>query len=164
MKRVIVRSVHGAFGYVMEHYYPFGMEKEAAGEGALTDTYAVISIQDSHTGGFGVQFAENQFCKGVLTLQFDDIETEVEGAVLFSDEMAEQIIGFIELNKDKVETLLVHCYAGQSRSRAVGAFAVEMLGGDNSRYFEEGTPNQYVYDVLESAWIRRQLAGMTDDE
>lgn len=30
MKRVIVKSVHGAFGYVMEHYYPFGMVDEAA--------------------------------------------------------------------------------------------------------------------------------------
>ena len=44
MKRVLVKSVHGAFGYVMEHYYPFGMATEAAEQGALTDTYAVISI------------------------------------------------------------------------------------------------------------------------
>ena len=73
MKRVLVKSVHGAFGYVMEHYYPFGMADEAAEQGALTDTYAVISIQDSHTDGFGVRFTENQFCKGVLTLLFDDI-------------------------------------------------------------------------------------------
>ena len=71
MKRVLVKSVHGAFDYVMEHYYPFEMADEAAEQGALTDTYAVISIQDSHTGGFGVTFAENQFCKGVL----DDIVT-----------------------------------------------------------------------------------------
>lgn len=28
MKRVLVKSVHGAFGYVMEHYYPFGMVDE----------------------------------------------------------------------------------------------------------------------------------------
>lgn len=140
----------------MEHYYPFGMAAEAAEQGALTDTYAIISIQDSHTGGFGVQFTENHFCKGVLTLMFDDIVAEVEGAVLFNDEMSDQIIEFILAHKS-VDTLLVHCYAGQSRSRAVGAFAVEMLGGDNSRYFEEGTPNQYIFDVLESAWIRRQL-------
>lgn len=157
MKRVLVKSVHGAFGYVMEHYYPFGMEIEAAEQGALTDTYAVISIQDSHTGGFGVQFTENQFCKGVLTLMFDDIVTEVDRAVLFDDEMADQIIAFIEKYRKVADTLLVHCYAGQSRSRAVGAFAVEMLGGDNRQYFEEGSPNQYIYDVLESAWVRRQL-------
>ena len=79
MNRVIVKSVHGAFDYVMEHYYPYGMAAEAAEQGALTDTYATISIQDSHTGGFGVAFAENQFCKGVLTLYFDDIVTEVDG-------------------------------------------------------------------------------------
>lgn len=143
MNRVIVKSVHGAFGYVMEHYYPFGMAEEAAEQDALTDTYAVISIQDSHTGGFGVQFTENQFCKGVLTLLFDD--------------MADHIIDFIEKHRKAADTLLVHCYAGQSRSRAVGAFAVEMLGGDNSKYFEEGAPNQYIYDVLESAWVRRQF-------
>lgn len=157
MNRVIVKSVHGAFGYVMEHYYPFGMAAEAAEQGALTDTYAVISIQDSHTRGFGVTFAENQFCKGVLTLLFDDIVTEVDGAVLFDDDMADRIIDFIERFRSEVDTLLVHCYAGQSRSRAVGAFAVEMLGGDNSKYFEDGVPNQYIYDVLESAWIRKQL-------
>ncbi len=157
MKRVLVKSVHGAFGYVMEHYYPFGMADEVAEQGALTDTYVVISIQDSHTNGFGMQFTENQFCKGVLTLLFDDIVKEVDGAVLFDDEMADKIIDFIAEKKRVADTLLVHCYAGQSRSRAVGAFAVEMLGGDNSRYFEEGTLNQYVYDVLETAWIRRQL-------
>lgn len=157
MKQVIVKSIHGAFGYVMEHYYPFGMADEAAEQGALTDTYAVISIQDSHTSGFGVRFSENQFCKGVLTLYFDDIVTEVDGAILFDDDMANQIIDFIEQYKKAVDTLLIHCYAGQSRSRAVGAFAVEFLGGDNSKYFEEGSPNMYIYDALYSAWIIRQI-------
>lgn len=160
MKRVLVKSVHGAFGYVMEHYYPFGLAIEASEQGALTDTYVVISIQDSHTGGFGVKFAGNQFCKAVLTLYFDDIVTEVDGAVLFDDDMADRIIEFIEKYRKVADTLLVHCYAGQSRSRAVGAFAVEMLGGDNSKYFEDGVPNQYIYNVLESAWIRRQLSAM----
>lgn len=41
MNRVIVKSVHGA----------------------LTDTSAVISIQDSHTGGFEAKFAEYFFSK-----------------------------------------------------------------------------------------------------
>lgn len=90
MNRVIVKSVHGAFDYVMEHYYPYGMAAEAAEQGALTDTYAVISIQDSHTGGFGVTFAENQFCKGVLTLYFDDIVTEVDITCTIIDIMITQ--------------------------------------------------------------------------
>lgn len=152
MKQIMVRSVYSAFDYVMEHYYPEGLEANAERK----DTYAVISIQDTHTGGFGITFSETKFCKGVLTLYFDDIVKEVPGAVLFDDEMAEQIIAFINAHKD-VDTLLIHCYAGQSRSRAVGAFAVKMLGGDNSKYFKGAIPNQYVYDVLEAAWIKHLL-------
>lgn len=156
-RKICSRSVRLCHGALLSVWHG----GEAAEQGALTDTYAVISIQDSHTGGFGVRFAENQFCKGVLTLLFDDIVTEVDGAVLFDDDLADTIIDFIEQHRKCVDTLLVHCYAGQSRSRAVGAFAVEMLGGDNSRYFEESnTPNMFVYDVLESAWVRRQLSRM----
>ena len=125
MKRVLVKSVYDAFDYVMGHYYPFGLE--ALGE--RKDSYAVISIQDTHTAGFGVRFCENRFCKGVLTLLFDDIEKEVPDAVLFSREQAALILDFVESCRD-AETLLVHCYGGQSRSRAVGAFAVKLLGGD----------------------------------
>lgn len=35
-----------------------------------------------HMQGFGVQFTENQFCRGTLTLLFGDIVIEVYGAVL----------------------------------------------------------------------------------
>ena len=147
MKRVIVRSVYDAFDYVMEHYYPVGMEEMAERK----DTYAVISIQDTHTGGFGFTFVENKYCTGVLTLYFDDIEREVEGAVLFSEEQARQVIDFI-LSQKKAETLLIHCYGGQSRSKAVGAFAVKLLGGDNSRYFSMGNPNMYIYYALERCY------------
>ncbi|MBO4538443.1 MAG: hypothetical protein J5694_06230, partial [Erysipelotrichaceae bacterium] len=96
MKKVIVKSVYDAFDYVMEHYYPYGLEEFAQ----LTDSYAVISIQDTHTGGFGLEFRENAFCKGVLTLYFDDIVREVEGAVLFSPRQASYIIDFIRGHQD----------------------------------------------------------------
>ena len=159
MKRILVRSVHEAFEYVMAHYYPFGQAEFAE----KTDTYAVISIQDSHTGGFGFCFQENQYCKGVLTLQFDDIVKEVEGAVLFTKEQAEAILDFVELHRD-VDTLLIHCYAGQSRSKAVGAFLIKMFGKDNSRYFETGSPNQHVYQMLEKVWLQKLLAGKRNDK
>ena len=147
MKRVLVRSVYDAFDYVMAHYYPAGLEEFAE----KTDSYAVISIQDTHTDGFGIAFTENRFCKGVLTLLFDDIDHEVDGAVLFSEEMAREVIAFIRAQRS-AETLLIHCYGGQSRSRAVGAFAVKMLGGNNERYFREGNPNRQVYDTLMKVW------------
>ena len=154
MKRVLVRSVHDAFDYVMDHYYPAGQREFAA----RTDTYAVISIQDTHTGGFGFVFRESACCKGVLTLYFDDIEQEVEGAVLFSDEMADAVLDFVLAHRD-AETLLVHCYGGQSRSRAVGAFVLRLFGKDNSAYFKTGRPNRRVYEALLEAAKRRRRRG-----
>ena len=38
----------------------------------------IISIQDTYIGGFCVTFSENKFCKGVLTLYFDDVVKETE--------------------------------------------------------------------------------------
>ena len=61
MKRVLLRSVFDAFEYVMDHYYPFGLEELAQRK----DSYAVISIQDSHTEGFGFEFTESRSCRGV---------------------------------------------------------------------------------------------------
>ena len=152
MKRVIVRSVYEAFDYVMEHYYPAGLEEAAE----RSDTYAVISIQDSHTGGFGFRFTESKTCAGALTLYFDDVVRPVEGAVAFDRKMAGEIIDFIEAHRGAADTLLVHCYGGQSRSMAVGAFAVRMLGGDNRKYFEKANPNRLVYDTLVAEWEARQ--------
>ena len=147
MKRVIVRSVFDAFEYVMAHYYPFGLEEMVE----RSDTYAVISIQDTHTGGFGLEFRETPYCKGVLTLYFDDTVKETDGTVLFSEDHARAIIDFVRSHRE-AETLLVHCYAGQSRSRAVAAFVTRMLGGDDRPYFDRGAPNRHVYDTLLSVW------------
>ena len=92
MRRILVKSLNEAFDFVMDHYYPAGCEEDAKRK----DTYAVISIQDTHTGGFGVTFAENKFCKGVLTLYFDDVVKETKGAVLFDENMADSVIAFMQ--------------------------------------------------------------------
>ena len=157
MKRVLVKSLNEAFDFVLDHYYPAGCEEDAKRK----DTYAVISIQDTHTGGFGVTFSENKFCKGVLTLYFDDVVKETKGAVLFDEKMVDSVITFIRNHMD-VDILLIHCYAGQSRSRAVGAFAEKMLGRNNKKYFSQkelwaGTPNEHVYHMLEDVWFRDML-------
>jgi len=154
MKRVLLKSVHDAFEYVMDHYYPFGLRDMVTQK----DTYAVISIQDSHCGGFGFEFNENEFCKGVLTLYFDDIVREVEGAVLFDDEHAGRIIDFVAECAPKVDTLLVHCYAGQSRSRAVAAAVMEMQDRSGEDFLNGGSANPHVYNTLLVAMYSRLLA------
>ena len=151
MKRVLLRSVFDAFEYVMDHYYPFGLEDLAQRK----DSYAVISIQDTHTEGFGFEFTESKSCKGVLTLYFDDIIRPVEGLSCFSEADAGEILDFIQAHR-AVDTLLVHCYGGESRSRAGAAFAVKLLGGDNAAYFRTGHPNELVYETLERVWKSRK--------
>lgn len=71
-----------------------------------SDTYDVISIRDSHPGGFGVAFTPSHYCKDVLTLCLDYVIREVESTVLFTDEMAGQIIDFIKKNR-KVDMILI---------------------------------------------------------
>ena len=149
MKRVLLNSVFEAFDYVMDHYAPYGMEDMVQRD----DTYAVISIQDAQSGGFGFEFTESRYCQDVLTLRFDDVEGDAEGAVPFSEKMAEEMIRFILRNRD-ADTLLIHCYAGQSRSRAAAAFAVKMFGQDDSPYFNGGRPNRLVYELLEKKWLQ----------
>ena len=148
MKRILLRSVFEAFDYVMDHYAPYGMEEMVQRD----DAYAVISIQDAQSDGFGFEFTESRYCREVLTLKFDDVEGDVPGAVPFSEAMAEEMIRFILRNRN-VDTLLIHCYAGQSRSRATAAFVVKMFGKDDSAYFEGGRPNRLVYELLEKKWL-----------
>ena len=149
MKKVLVRSVYDAFDYVMDHYYPYGLKEMAE----RSDRYAVISIQDTHTQGFGIRFTESSTCAEVLTLYFDDIDHEVDGLQCFTEEQAEQIIAFVRRNRP-VESLLIHCYGGESRSRAVGAFVMEMLGGSSQRLFATGHPNRHVYNTLKAVYSR----------
>lgn len=40
MKRILVKSIYAAFEYVMQHYYPAGLQEMVE----RSDTYAVISI------------------------------------------------------------------------------------------------------------------------
>ena len=151
VKRILLNSVFEAFDYVMDHYAPYGMEDMVQRD----DTYAVISIQDAQSDGFGFEFTESRYCREVLTLRFDDVESDAPGSVPFSGEMAEEMIRFILRNRE-ADTLLIHCYAGQSRSRAAAAFAVRMFGKDDSAYFQGGRPNRLVYETLEKIWAEKQ--------
>lgn len=99
----------------------------------LKGKYIVISIRSTSSP---ITFTETNYLKGSLILQFADIEPswveenggveELKGKtdvplIVFSEEIAEQIIQFVQDHQD-VETILVHCDAGVSRSRAVGAY------------------------------------------
>ena len=87
----------------------------------------------------------------ILTLQFDDIEHEMNiryGVYkLFDEEQAGEILGFASLyEKDEI---VVHCEMGVSRSAAVAAALCHLMGQDSKEFFiPPYDPNQHVYNTM----------------
>lgn len=103
-------------------------------------------------------------CK-FISLKFCDIKLEeflllkkaypeeVDGSDLFNEDHAKIIIRFLDEIK-QIQTLVVHCAAGISRSGAVGLFANRYLEQDDSIFRKRNkgiSPNPYVLDVLNKA-------------
>lgn len=138
---ILVTSARNALRYVIKHFCEPGVTEYPE----ETDTYAAISIQDTYCGGFGFELKKNKYCKDVLTLFFDDIEEPEQGLHLISLSQAIAIVDFIKVHAEDVDTILIHCFAGVSRSRAVGIIAGEILG---IKQTYDKNYNHYVYDIL----------------
>ena len=139
--RVLVTSARGALDYVMRHFCEPGVNEYPE----ESDSYVAISIQDTKDGGFGFELKENRYCKAVLTVYFDDIVNPEPDLKMISRSQAEEITAFIRAHSDDVDTLMIHCFAGISRSSAVGMIARKILDQtyDKPEYY-----NQYVYEEL----------------
>ncbi len=83
----------------------------------------------------------------IITLRFDDIEdvfNERPELILFSDAHAKKIIDFLAGIKNliKIDTLLINCGAGISRSGAVARFARKYFGLDKAQFHKD---NPYIF-------------------
>jgi len=95
-------------------------------------------------------------CHYILPLVFEDIRKQDESKLLnkhalFNEDMAHQIVSFLDVLRDKeIATLFIHCDAGVSRSGAVGIFAVRYLGMDEKEFLGNNIiyPNSTIYDIL----------------
>ena len=113
--------------------------------------YVVISITDPESRPARIQRPTG--FRDVLRLQFHDAMpangfTLPPNIVLIHEGHARAIWQFIEQWQETVETVVVHCEQGMSRSPAVAAAICNVLDGDGSQFFEEYVPNRYIYDLL----------------
>lgn len=91
-------------------------------------------------------------CKAILKLIFSDIKPSYnhKDEILFNKNHAKQIISFVN-NLKEIDTLVIHCHAGVSRSGAVGVFLAKYLNVDYERFKKENKnifPNEYILDLL----------------
>lgn len=98
-----------------------------------------------------------------IQLQFDDIDTSEPEHNLYtiSDNQSDAIVTFIKRlhGCDSEIDLIVHCYAGISRSAAVGKFANDLLDLNLPNYTHLMSYNRSVYHHLLQAWCRFGAAG-----
>ena len=113
--------------------------------------WAVISISDP-TMRKEVKLNPNWRYK--LELDFHDIDTEFKGFTLFNTDMAKQIIDYVKdmISKD-IDVIVVHCWAGQSRSKAVAKFISDYFGYLTTYPIKWDEPyNKHVYNILQETY------------
>ena len=142
--KLIVCSAREALKYVIGHF-----SDPATGSPPRTwEQYAAISVQDPGSRNYGFQLTKNRFCRDVLTIAFDDIDVPDEGLSVFTQKQAAQVIAFLNRNRF-APAILIHCFAGMSRSAAIGTFAAEYFGLPDPGY---PYCNSLVLDTLHAVW------------
>lgn len=91
----------------------------------------------------------NKNLKDILYLSFDDIIEATENEVLMSKLDAFVIKKFIDLWKEKVNRIIIHCTAGVSRSVGVACAIDRYLNSDDSDIWsnKDYTPNKWCYKL-----------------
>lgn len=133
--------------------FPVCSRKRAA---AFTcdEPWACISIA-THEDTWPELSADNRV--GLLRLSFHDIGLSTAANDkeciyrLFSMDQAREVLDFVEQMREVkgVETIMVHCEGGVSRSPGIAAALSKIYNGDDMMYFQRPyTPNSFVYNRI----------------
>lgn len=110
------------------------------------DSMALISIRSP---GFEVLLRPGW--KHLLILEFNDIDRKMPPWKLFDKDQAKQVIDFVESLPDEVDSIMVHCEAGISRSAAVALFIKDCYAPDLELKYSE-FHNRHVRNLLEKVY------------
>ena len=113
---------------------------------SVMDDCVIISISDVTSEPN--RFHNNPKIKDVCYLSFNDVEGDEANCMTRAD--AEKIINFVNQNVDKVDEIIVHCFAGISRSAGVCAALMLILTGDDMEIFNNPRfcPNMHCYRMV----------------
>lgn len=85
---------------------------------------------------------------GYIRLGFFDLSFPVLNMRMFNDDDARDIFEFVDgyVQHDKIDTVVVHCQAGTSRSSAVGCIISKVYNGQEDWFWDhpDFLPNKFV--------------------
>lgn len=119
------------------------MSREKVQTFSYHDRWGLISINDPCNDMPDIQ------CKNLesyIKLTFQDVDNEENGWIMDEDD-ARKIKEYVE-KQEHLSLIVIHCYAGVSRSAAVAAALSKHYNGDDSMFFKRFIPNALVYRLM----------------
>lgn len=147
-------EVFGRLEIETERYYELDVFKEP---------HILISITSDE---IDLQNAEdNVFCNNILSLKFEDIDDlrYSDKYILFNEDMAHNILNFVDKNINTVGSIVVHCDAGICRSAGCAAALSKIINESDDYYFKKYCPNMLVYSKLLNRYYHGQLCPEFDN-
>jgi len=132
--------------------------KQVETSNEVQDKHIIISIFTP--GDSEPKVVTNDNTEALFFVPFHDLDGEPSVAtslafgpiILFDNQMAQNIVNFVN-NFSEINTIIVHCDAGQSRSAGVAAAIAKFFNGNDDQFFSGGgmygspryTPNRLAY-------------------
>lgn len=115
------------------------------------EVHIAISITDPKSKSVKLINRKNSLLD-ILELQFHDLDKNTSNTkydkFLFTDHDAKKILDFVIKYEHLVETFLIHCEAGISRSAGIAGALSMIYNNDDRKYFQSYLPNMLVYRTI----------------
>jgi len=132
--------------------------REGIERGVEVDSnYVIVSIHDPERQP--ARIPQRDELRETLSIAFHDAVPlpgmpDPEGVELISAVQADQIVAFAMKWAPQIGTIVCHCEQGMSRSPGVAAALCRAMGQDDSFFFAEYQPNDYVRQMVLAAAVR----------
>lgn len=128
--------------------------RETVQEFVTDNPYLWISVRDPGSQALGIP--NNPNLVAALLLDFEDLDIEpklLNNSDLkpFTTEDAKSILKVLQVTEKYINTIVINCEVGISRSSAIAAALAKILDQSNERFFNpQGPyrPNKYIYKTL----------------
>jgi len=122
----------------------------------------IISITDC--GSVPNQFKSNPHIKGILRLEFDDVDFGEKNCI--TPEQGNKIVNFVTPRINNIDLIIVHCEAGISRSAGICAALMKIFTNDDSEIFDNPkyAPNMSCYRTVMNSYYGIIGSSLTEED